>query len=60
MKNDLRIKKEFDDFSKTVHSYSCSQRAQESKWPSTIMISDIGKVISTVQKIQYMKVAFSR
>lgn len=60
MKNDLRIKKEFDDFSKTVNSYSCSLRAQESKWPFTIMISDIGKVISTVQKIQYMKVAFSR
>lgn len=55
MKNDMRIKKEFEDFHKTVTIFLLSPRSQILKSASLMEISGIGKDTSMGPRILYIK-----
>lgn len=56
-KNELRIKKEFDDFAKTVFLLKFSQKNQPLKFLSSMAISGTGKGISKAPMTLLTKVA---
>ena len=60
MKNDLRIKKEFEDFAKTVSNSSFSQRNPTSKSVCVATTSATGRATSTGPKTPSTKAASTR
>lgn len=60
MKNDLRIKKEFEDFAKTVTNSLYSLKNLMLLSLSLTVISGIGKATYLAQKIQYTRVGCSK
>ena len=60
MKNEMRIKKQLEDFHKTVRVLLFSRKSQILKYQPLLVTSVIGKATSLVPKIQYIKEVCSK